>query len=348
MLGQFWQQWLRRPQGVWLRKAMFQIHLWTGIGLGLYIVLISVSGSAIVFRNEIYNALDKGPKRVAVESVRLTQDQLRDTVHRSYPGYNITFFFESKRPDTATEIWLEKPGSKQQRLFNPYTGADLGRSVPLGISIIAYLSDFHTNLLTGPKGRIVNGVGSIFITLLCITGAILWWPGLSKWRHSLIFNPKARWRRLNWELHSVIGFWTFALVFMWAFTGIYLVFPEPFQRAVNRYAPLDFYRLPSDAGLAQPKIQSPAPKPPFVLVDEAIYLPPPPTKGKGTETGKGRRRFIPHYSSGDKVLRWVYYLHFGNFAGNKTKVLWVALGLLPVILFITGFIMWWNRVLKRA
>jgi uncharacterized iron-regulated membrane protein len=162
----------------------------------------------------------------------------------------------------------------------------------------------------------------------------------------LIFNPKARWRRLNWELHSVIGFWTFALVFMWAFTGIYLVFPEPFQRAVNRYAPLDFYRLPSDAGLAQPKIQSPPPQP-FVLVDEPIFLPPPPTKGKGTGAGKGRRRFIPHYSSGDKVLRWVYYLHFGNFAGNKTKALWAALGLLPVILFITGFIMWWNRVMKR-
>ncbi|HEY1756040.1 MAG TPA: PepSY-associated TM helix domain-containing protein [Bryobacteraceae bacterium] len=336
----FWQQWLRRPQGVWLRKALFQIHLWTGIGLGLYVVLISVSGSAIVFRNEIFKALGDSPRNVTPQPQRLTGDQLREIAHRDYPGYGITFLFESKRPDQATEIWLEKGSSKQQRLFNPYSGEDMGRSVPLGISIVAWFSDFHTNLLAGPTGRIVNGVGSIFLTLLCATGAALWWPGLSKWRYSLIFNPKANWKRINWELHSVIGFWTFALVFMWAVTGIYLVFPEPFQKAVNRVAPLEFYKPP------EAELKTPVPNPVFVLVDEpAIFLPPPPTKGPG---GPGRRRrFIPHYSKGDTFLRWIYYLHFGNFAGNKTKAVWVALGLLPVTLFITGFIMWWNRVLRH-
>ena len=44
---------IRQPQGVWARKALFQIHLWTGIGVGLYIFVISVTGSAIVFRREI-------------------------------------------------------------------------------------------------------------------------------------------------------------------------------------------------------------------------------------------------------------------------------------------------------
>jgi uncharacterized iron-regulated membrane protein len=344
----FWRQWLLRPQGVWLRRALFQIHLWTGIGLGLYVAFLSVSGSAIVFRNEIYKALDQGPKQVNVGSSRLTTDQLRDLAHHEYPGYAITFLFEARRPDQATEIWLEKGGRKQQRLFDPYSGADLGRSVPFGITAIAWLSDLHTNLLSGPKGRIVNGVGSVFVTLLCITGACLWWPGLSKWRYSLLLNPKANWKRLNWELHSVIGFWTFALVFMWSITGIYLVFPEPFQRAVNHYAPLDFYRLPTDAQLDPPPTHGSARNPVFVLVDEpAILLPPPPTRGPNGK-GRAQRRFVPHYSAGDKFLRWIYYLHFGNFAGNKTKAAWVGLGLLPIVLFITGFIMWWNRVLRRA
>ncbi len=159
----------------------------------------------------------------------------------------------------------------------------------------------------------------------------------------MILNPKANWKRLNWELHSVIGFWTFALVFMWAFTGIYLVFPSPFQRAVNHYAPLDYYRLP-DAEVI-------APNPAFILVEDPPQpLPLPPTRGPSGNgpNAKGRRRYIPHYSAGDTVLRWIYYLHFGNFAGNKTKAAWVALGLLPVALFITGFIMWWNRVLRKV
>jgi hypothetical protein len=50
----FVRQWLQRPQNVWLRRALFQIHLWTGVGVGLYVLAISISGSASVFRNEIY------------------------------------------------------------------------------------------------------------------------------------------------------------------------------------------------------------------------------------------------------------------------------------------------------
>ena len=45
-------------------------------------------------------------------------------------------------------------------------------------------------------------------------------------------DPRANWKRLEWDLHSSAGFWTFAIVFMWAFTGIYLVFPDPFQRGL--------------------------------------------------------------------------------------------------------------------
>lgn len=59
-----WQRWLRIPQDVWLRKVLFQVHLWTGIGLGLYIVLISVTGGVLVYRNELYRAFepeDGGP-----------------------------------------------------------------------------------------------------------------------------------------------------------------------------------------------------------------------------------------------------------------------------------------------
>lgn len=338
MLASLWKHWMNRPQSVWLRKAMFQIHLWTGIGLGLYVALISVTGSAIVFRNELYNYWGKPTKMVAVEPLRLTTDQLRDKAHSRYPGYAITYLWEAKRPGQPTEIWLEKRGSKIERLFNPYTGEDVGRSVPLGISTLAWLSDLHTNLLAGPKGRIVNGAGSIFLTILCLTGAIIWWPGVSKWRRSMMVDPRANWKRLNWDLHSAAGFWTFAVVFMWAVTGIYLVFPEPFQRAVNHFAPLDYYRI-LDMNLGPPATSSP-----FVLVAD----PPQPAAPPADRPTNGRRRrFIPHYSRGDTVLRWIYYLHFGNFAGNKTKGLWVALGLLPVLLFITGAIMWWNRVLSR-
>src|SRR5207302_335897 len=50
--------------------------------------------------------------------------------------------------------------------------------------------------------------------------------------------------------------------------------------------------------------------------------------------------------AGDEVLRWVARLHFGRFAGWPIKTLWFVIGFGPVILFITGAIMWWNRVIS--
>ena len=50
--------WFRHPQGVWVRKALFQVHLWTGLGVGLYIVVISVTGSVLVYRSELRQLID--------------------------------------------------------------------------------------------------------------------------------------------------------------------------------------------------------------------------------------------------------------------------------------------------
>jgi uncharacterized iron-regulated membrane protein len=48
-----WQRWVRQPKTLWLRRALFQIHLWAGLCLGLYVVVVSLSGSALVFRDEL-------------------------------------------------------------------------------------------------------------------------------------------------------------------------------------------------------------------------------------------------------------------------------------------------------
>jgi uncharacterized iron-regulated membrane protein len=332
----FAQEWLRRPQNVWLRRALFQIHLWTGIAVGLYVLAISISGSAIVFRNEIYGAYSPKPVVVDASGPRLTKDQLKEAAHRAFPGYLVTFVWEARKPDQAIEIWMERNGKQKQRLFDPYSGKDLGPAVPDTIRALAWLSDFHTNLLGGEKGRVWNGVGSVFLTLLSLTGLVIWWPGVRNWRRGMTIQWKASWKRINFDLHSAIGFWTFAFVFMWGVTGIYVVWPTPFQKAINRFYPLDFYRLVTEAPTPAPVSSISGVK--FIPVaDEA---PPPPSPRR-------RRRPPPHYSTGDKIVRWFTYLHFGNFAGPKTKTLWVVLGLAPVGLFFTGLLMWWNRVLSR-
>jgi uncharacterized iron-regulated membrane protein len=329
----FWDRWLRRPQSLWLRKAIFQIHLWTGIGLGFYVVLISVSGSAIVFRNELYKSLWPGPKLVPISGPRLSRDALKKAVREAWPKYAVSYIWESKRADEATEVWIEKQGEAHPktkgRLFDPFTGRDVGPSRPASLGVLAWMSDLPTNLLAGQTGRKVNGVLSIFVVIIGVTGLIIWWPGTGRLRRSLTIDFKANWKRLNWDLHSVVGLWMFAFVFIFGVTGVFLVFPKPFQQAVDRFAPLEFYKPVSSVQTVAPIVQ---------VADS----------GPTDATPRVRRRRPPiRRTPGDQFLRWFYYLHFGNFAGWQVKALWVLLGLAPPFLFATGALMWWNRVLSR-
>jgi len=340
---------LRRPQSLWLRKALFQIHLWTGIGVGLYVVLISISGSAIVFRNELYKGLWPGPKLVPISGPRLSREDLKKAVHQAWPHYSITYIWDSKRPNEATEVWIERDGVKHPktngRLVDPFTGKDLGPSRPASIGVLAWFSDLHTNLLGGNTGRKINGVLAIFVIALSVTGLAIWWPGTGRVRRSLTIDFKSNWKRFNWDLHSVVGFWMCALVFIFGVTGVFLVFPTPFQIVVNHFSHLELYGLQSSLSDMDMRLSAASLSNQTNAADSRVSgiirvadQTPPPVR---------RRRKPPRGSNGDVFLRWFYYLHFGNFGDWEVKALWVVLGLAPPFLFVTGAVMWWNRVLSR-
>jgi uncharacterized iron-regulated membrane protein len=293
--------WRYHPQRIWLRRALFQIHLWTGVAFGLYVLTVSVSGSAIVFRNPLYKSLSHGPVLVPISGQRLTHKQLKQGAQRAYPGYSLSYIWDGKQPNQAVEIWLRRGERQKQRLFDPYTGKDLGPSVPAGIKVLAWLGDLHINLLAGKRGRAINGIGSGILCIMSLSGLIVWWPGVMSWRRNLAIDWRANWKRLNWDLHSAAGIWMFLFIFMWGITGVLLVFPQPYQNLVAH----------------------------FTLINQPFR--------------RGRPMAI-----GDQILRWPAWVHFGNRWGWGIETLWVIFGLAPVLLFITGVIMWWNRVVWPA
>lgn len=287
------ERWLHHPQGVALRGAIFQVHLWSGLILALYVLVMSVSGTILIYRRELAKVFSAEPVVVAGPGPRLTADELKQAALRVHPGFDVKRIFESKNPNRAVEIWLERGPQKAERLFNPYTGADLGDSLQLGFRIVLWLVDLHDNLLSGKTGHLANGVGGVCVTLMCLSGIIIWWPGIGKWRRSLTIDWKANFKSLNWSLHSALGFWSLAFILMWGISGIYLSWPVPFNGLV------DYLDASHPADL----------------------------------------RF------GDQVLAELARLHFGRFRWLPWKILWTVFGLVPVVLLVTGVLMWWNRVL---
>jgi uncharacterized iron-regulated membrane protein len=292
-----WQQWTRQPQKVWLRRALFQIHLWTGLGIGLYIVLLSLTGSVLVYRIELSRALAAPRPAFDETATRQTTEQLKAAAERAHPGFTATYVGTrvTRREPTIT-IRLEKAGeAPRERLFNPYTAEELGESFTSGEAWVLWLAELHDELLLGVDGRWWNGAGSWLVTALAVTGLVVWWPGVLRWRRSLLVRREATWPRFCWDLHSAFGFWLFGFVLLWGVSGAYLGIPGPFVSA-NEFI--------------------------FGLPDAA-------------ET------------TGDRILAWMTRLHFGRWRNGWLQALWAIVGLVPALLFVTGVVMWWNRVIKK-
>ena len=178
---------------------------------------------------------------------------------------------------------------------------------PAELQFVSSLLDLHDNLLAGETGRAINGVGAIGALVLVTTGMVIWWPDPRRWRRSITVPRGLSWQRTTWHLHSAIGFWTFAFTLVFALSGAYLCFPEAFQSVADWLDP-----APVDV----------------------------------------------EYRVSDQVIYWLAYLHFGRINGigipcsgpgicdQLTKGAWALFGLAPAAMFVTGALMWWNRVLR--
>ena len=209
-----------------MRRWCFQIHLWTGLGVGLYVIVMSLTGSAVVFRSELGRLLTPVPS-VVPSGARRSREQLIEDAERALPNWIVTNLQLSADPTKPVEILMRRGRRRVDKIFNPYTGDIMGERVPREPRAMEWLADLHDNLLGGARGRWVNGAGAVAFTILCLTGAVVWWPRGS-WRRSLLF-VRGTWRQVAWSAHSVIGVWMLGLLLVWAVSGVYLAFPAAFD-----------------------------------------------------------------------------------------------------------------------
>lgn len=288
-----WRRWLQAPATHWLHRVLFQVHLWLGIGFGVYLLLISISGSAIVLRPQfslwfIHNQV------ASVAGEALDGAALDNAVAEEYSSFTVRRIVPPNRAGRALYVELEKNGAVQSRYFDQYSGKDLGSNYPWPVASIEWLTRFHDELLLGHDGRSLNGLGGILLLLMLVSGLLIWWQGSKRWYEGLLIKPGTA-RGLLWQLHSFLGFWSLLLIFVWGFTAIYFAWPEPFEVLMDQFDP-----DPEDA-------QRP-----------------------------------------DGWLLFLLKIHFGRFRGQLwANILWMILGLLPAAMYISGFLLWYRRVLCK-
>lgn len=372
---------LRRPQRVWFRRAIFQIHLWVGIAFCLYVLVIGVSGSILVFRDELQSWSRPDLMRSAhiarphVRPPGWQMDTVAQTVRRAYSNQTLTYLYA---PGVRGENYMAYLRDRQNRYNYAFVSADDGSVlgyVRSGSGWIETIADLHFRLLAGGTGFIINGIGSACLLLLCISGAVIWWPGTKTWRRALTVDFKRRWRRINFDLHSAVGFWTLLILSVWAISGVYFVWPKQFVAAVSVISPARAAE-PPPIELKQPSREA---FPLATYANRALAEEPGAwLAGVGFSDGKQPLSIVLARTQEPDFMRatWVYFdpkngqtlgrwrrgenqtlgdwftwiiipLHFGTSWGLGVKALWALLGLGLPLLSMTGVVLYWNRVLSR-
>jgi uncharacterized iron-regulated membrane protein len=111
-------------------------------------------------------------------------------------------------------------GGNSQAFMNPYTGQIAGMQSQRSPFFFTMFS-LHRWLLAGDTGKLIVGVSTTVFLFILITGIVLWWPQnkkILKQRLNLKWN--AGWKRINHDLHIVVGFYTAIFLFAFAFTGL--------------------------------------------------------------------------------------------------------------------------------
>jgi uncharacterized iron-regulated membrane protein len=366
---------VHRPRQLWLRRASFQVHLWAGIALSLYVVVIALSGSILVFENELTGAtLPRGlsawnPSRTAPIPEVMRRFAL------ACPGCRASLLVTPYPAVPAFQIRAADVGHRQLSFIaDPVSGAVF----PQPRTWVDWTHDLHLYLLLGSgHGEQVNGVGAAILLLLCVTGLILWWPGIRNWSRGFQISLRSHWRRINFDAHNFIGIWTLAIVTWWSISGVYFAWYGPLESAINavfpvramlsppmpalathKGAPASLAAIVSAAQHASPQgrlfgIYNPSLIDPTVLVEMDLRDP-----GNFAhrdlitiETSSARVLTVWHYGNnvtlGDWILWSMFTLHFGTVWGLPIKILWFLLGVSLAVLSITGLLMYWNRYLRH-
>ncbi|WP_198172849.1 PepSY-associated TM helix domain-containing protein [Hymenobacter ginkgonis] len=364
------------------KKAIGKLHLWLGLGSGLVVFIVSLTGAIFTFQDEIRDAAQ--PWRLVAApaaAVPLPPSRLQAAVVASHAGATPSWTTYYAPDRSATVYFSDKAGGSYLASLNPYTGQVLHEQ-DMRTDFFTIVQALHMYLLIpNPWGEWVVGIAVAIFLVMLVTGLVLWWPKRKQERKQrLTIKWGAKWRRLNYDLHQVLGFYIAAGAFIIALTGLFMSFGSWMQAAslvanAGHHYPLEeappkVDTLAAAVAPAQPlidvayqQVRRQSPTAAMVLVGPATDRKQPlycltyqkalhyyhrdeyyfhPVSGQ-------LLRALPHAtkSNGKKLGDLNYDLHTGQILGLGGKIIAFLVSLLSASLPVTGTLLWWGRRHKQ-
>ncbi|OQK16461.1 hypothetical protein AU255_00705 [Methyloprofundus sedimenti] len=236
------------------RKLWLNVHLWLGLTAGAALLLIGLTGSILVFWQEIDAWLNP----------QLLQVEVPDTKVYLSPVI-LAETSKSMLPEQAEISWIEFPNHSHESLVLNYSMPSLSVSGEMdewklyidpfsaqikgtrlwypadyfsGMDFIPLIFKLHYALLMKTNGMVFVGIIAVILIISVLTGLILWWPLTHKWHQALTIKFKASKERLIFDLHKTAGFYGAIVLLAVLMSGVSMNLPEQFTNVIGVFSPL--------------------------------------------------------------------------------------------------------------
>ncbi|GAB2837858.1 PepSY-associated TM helix domain-containing protein [Pseudoduganella ginsengisoli] len=245
------------------RHWLTALHRWAGFTLGALFVLMGLSGTVLVFDEELDAALNPALYHggcASASTAPVDAALAADAVQARWPGARPGFVYLPEQPGGIYRVTFKAPKVADNEAMVDACGIVLGsRDRQAGtldaLHLMPTLQTWHLNMFQGKEGRMAQGYIGLAIAVLLIAGLVLAWPksghGIKKWRRALHVKLNQHRYRTHYDLHRAAGLLFMPLLLVLALTGFYNGLPELGRSLVAGVAPVAADRR----ALALPKLE---------------------------------------------------------------------------------------------
>jgi uncharacterized iron-regulated membrane protein len=364
------------------KKSLFNrivawLHLWPSIVSGIVLVFVCLTGTIIVYSDEIIDFTAGDAKYVEVGEQRISSDKMMQILLEEYPEFEISEYVFFKDPERSIRLRMFSPEHGLAMIYmDPYTGEVL--KVDKSIHFFFVTAHLHASLLAGNIGHWIVTISTIIFVISTLTGLILWWP--KRWNKttreaSFTIKWKARFKRLNYDLHNVYGFYSLLLCMILGVTGLIIFFPTLFEVTIKAGGGdlahmtdmlpkkdstktamdmVDFaYTILEEEHTTKDEVS--IWNPDYQNLGAYVFI----SGTAGLKSVENADIIVYDMYNGsripieepllkhEKIENLVWQLHMGQWWGQIGKLSTFIAGVIATSLPITGFLIWWGRRKKK-